>query len=367
MKIACEKNLLTKALSMTEKIVGINPTLPVLSCVLLRTRKNSLLIQATNLELGIEVVVPAKSNEDGVLAVPGVIFSNTIQNTHDSSIELEMEKDALVIQTKHSRTLLKTHPHDDFPSLPVVQGGSIHTLKSNDIVEGIQSVGYSASRSHIKPELSSVYVYERDKKLYFVATDSFRLAEKVIHTKQKNTLEAPFLLPLRNALEIVRILSQLPDSDVIVKVGDNQISFECGDVFITSRIIDGTFPDYRQIIPKDHISEVTALKQDLLNVFKKINIFSDKFGQVSVLVEPKKKSFVLSAQSGSIGETRDAIDAIIKGESVDMRFNYRYIYDCLSSIHSDSINLLFTGIGKPLIIKGVSDESFLYIVMPMNK
>ncbi|MBI2618404.1 DNA polymerase III subunit beta, partial [Candidatus Kaiserbacteria bacterium] len=266
-----------------------------------------------------------------------------------------------------SRTVLKTHLPDDFPSLPSVEGQVTHTLLSDDVVEGIQSVGYSASRSNIKPELSSVYVYERDKKLFFVATDSFRLAEKTIHTKQKNTLEESFLLPLRNALEIVRILNHVPGSDVIVKVGNNQISFECQNIFITSRIIDGTFPDYKQIIPKSHISEVIMLKQDLLNVFKKINIFSDKFGQVSIQVEPKKKSFVVSAHNSDVGETSDAIDAIVKGESVDMRFNYRYIYDCLASIHSDSVTMFFTGIGKPIILKGVSDESFLYIVMPMNK
>lgn len=367
MKIECEKEPLMEALSITEKIAGTNPTLPILSCVLLKAVNNTLSIQSTNLELGVEVVIPIQSKEDGTVAVPGAIFSNTIQSTYDSAVELETKKDTLVISTKHSETGLRTYKHDDFPSLPAVESAISHTLASGDVVEGIQSVGYSASRSNIKPELSSVYVYEHDKKLFFVATDSFRLAEKTIHTKQKNALKEPFLLPLRNALEIVRILNHVRGSDVSVKVGSNQISFECRNIFITSRIIDGTFPDYKQIIPKHHVSEIIMLKQDLLNVFKKINIFSDKFGQVSIHIEPKKKSFTVSAHNSDVGETKDAIDAVIKGESVDMRFNYRYIHDCLPSIHSDSITMLFTGIGKPLIIKGISDESFLYIVMPMNK
>lgn len=176
-----------------------------------------------------------------------------------------------------------------------------------------------------------------------------------------------FLLPLRNAVEIVRILHHTQDLDIVVKVDKNQISFEGENMFITSRIIDGTFPDYKQIIPKDHTSEVIVLKQDLINIFKKINIFSDKFGHISVHIQPKKKTFTIHTKNNTVGETSDSIDAVVKGDALMMSFNYRYILDCLSSIQSDSVTLLFTGIGKPLIVKGVSDESFLYLVMPMNK
>lgn len=367
MKVECEKKNLLRALSITEKISGTNPTLPVLNCVLLIVNKNTLTIRSTNLELGIEVMIPIQSDEEVTAAIPGTTFYNTIQNTHDSHITLEFKNDTVTISTKHGSSILNIQPHEDFPSLPTVSNKSPYTLNSKDLIQGIQSVIYSASHSTIKPELSSVYVYESDKKIHFVATDSFRLGEKVIQTKQKNTLEHPFLLPLRNAVEVVRILNQVNEAEIIIKTDNNQISFEVDGIFITSRIIDGIFPDYKQIIPKDYITEAVVLKQDLLNLFKKINIFSDKFGQVSVSVQPKKKEFTVSAHNASVGETKDSIDAVIKGENIDMRFNYRYIQDCLSSINSDSVTLLFTGIGKPLIIKGVSDESFLYLVMPMNK
>jgi len=367
MKTICEKKELVNALVITEKITGTNPTLPILSCLLLIVKDNILTIRSTNLELGIEVYVPVKSEEDGIVAVPGHIFYNTIQNTQDNQISIETQKNTIVIQTKHSKTVLNTQTYEDFPSLPVINKNDVYTLKSIDLIKGINSVVYSASNSTIKPELSSVYIYEHDKKIFFVSTDSFRLAEKAIQVKEKNVLEKSFLLPIRNSIEILRILNQLQNDNVLVKVDKNQISFECNNVFITSRIIDGVFPDYKQIIPKDHISEAIVLKQDLLNVFKKINIFSDKFGQISIDIQPKKKSFVINTNNNNIGQTSDSIDAVIKGEALTMSFNYRYIYDCLNSIQSDSVLLLFTGIGKPLIIKGVSDESFLYLVMPMNK
>lgn len=367
MKITCEKKDLVEALLITEKITGTNPTLPILNCVLLIVKDNILTIRSTNLELGIEVYIPIKSKEDGIIAVPGHIFYNTIQNTQDSEINIETQKETILIQTKHSKTVLNTQLYDDFPSLPIVQNNSTYTLKSESIVKGVESVIYSASHSTIKPELSSVYVYEHDKKIFFVSTDSFRLAEKTIQIKEKNTLNQAFLLPLRNANEILRVLNQINNIDVIIKVDNNQISFECKNIFITSRIIDGVFPDYKQIIPKDYISEVIVLKRDLLNLFKKINIFSDKFGQISIDIQPKSKIFTIHTNNSVIGKTSDSIDAVIKGESLTMSFNYRYIYDCLNSINSDSITLLFTGIGKPLIVKGVSDESFIYLVMPMNK
>jgi DNA polymerase-3 subunit beta len=367
MKITCEKESLIKALSITEKITGTNPTLPILNCVLLIVKDNILTIRSTNLELGIESYVEVESEEGGIIAIPGHIFYNTIQNTQDSVITIETQKNTILIKTKHSKTVLNTQPYDDFPSLPMIKSDVIYTLKSEDIIKGIESVVYSATQSTIKPELSSVYVYEHDKKIYFVATDSFRLAEKKLQIKEKNTLKQSFLLPLRNAIEIVRILNQIQNSDILIKVEKNQISFECKNIFITSRIIDGVFPDYKQIIPKDYITEVIVLKQDLLNTFKKINIFSDKFGQISIDVQPKKKTFMIHTNNNIIGKTDDSIDAVIKGEDITMSFNYRYIFDCLNSIQSDSITLLFTGIGKPLIIKGVSDESFLYLVMPMNK
>ncbi|HEC32804.1 MAG TPA: DNA polymerase III subunit beta [Candidatus Kaiserbacteria bacterium] len=367
MKITCEKENLTKALLITEKITGTNPTLPILGCVLLIAKDDVLVLRSTNIELGIEVSIPIKSKEDGIVAVPGHIFYNTIQNTHDSIINIETKKDNIIINTKHSETILNTQSHDDFPSLPIIKNNTVYKLKSENMIKGIDSVIYSASNSTIKPELSSIYVYGHDGKIFFVATDSFRLAEKTIQTKDKNILDKSFLLPLRNAIEILRIFNQIQYSDVSIKVDKNQISFECGDVFITSRIIDGVFPDYKQIIPKDYVTEVIVLKQDLLNLFKKINIFSNRFGQISVDVQPQKNIFIVHTNNDTVGKTSDSVDSVIKGEALSMSFNYRYIYDCLNSIQSDSVTLLFTGIGKPLIIKGVSDLSFLYLVMPMNK
>ena len=134
-----------------------------------------------------------------------------------------------------------------------------------------------------------------------------------------------------------------------------------------SRVVDGNFPDYNQIIPKDFKTEAVVLKHDLMQIFKTSSIFSDSSNQVSFRLDPAKKVFEISSTNQSVGETVNFIEASIKGEAITINFNLKYIFDCLQSVEVDSLSLGFNGLHKPLIIRGVSDSSFTYLVMPMNK
>jgi DNA polymerase-3 subunit beta len=134
-----------------------------------------------------------------------------------------------------------------------------------------------------------------------------------------------------------------------------------------SRVVDATFPDYKQIIPKSFVTEVIVLKQDFVDSLKTSHIFSDKFNQVNVKALPSKKSFTISTKNSDIGEYTNAIDATVTGQDVDINFNYRYVSDCFSSIDADSMALSISGSNKPLVMRGVSDKSFTYLVMPMNR
>lgn len=132
-------------------------------------------------------------------------------------------------------------------------------------------------------------------------------------------------------------------------------------------MIDGNFPDYKQIIPKETKTEVTVLKQDLVSSLKIANIFADKFSQVIFNINPSEKTLRITTKNMDVGENINSIDAVIKGEGLNISFNYKYIMDCFQSIDSDSISLSFSDMNRPMIIRGVSDKSFLYLVMPMNK
>jgi DNA polymerase-3 subunit beta len=147
----------------------------------------------------------------------------------------------------------------------------------------------------------------------------------------------------------------------------NQISFSSDDVYLTSRVIDGVFPHYRQIIPKTSSTNATVLKQDLLNALKLSNIFSDKFNQVNLKITPKEKVFELSSANNDIGENKTYLDAAMGGEGVELGFNYKYFLDCFQSITTDSVSIKASGASSPLVISPVSDPSFIYLIMPMNR
>ncbi len=365
MKVECSINKIKTGLILAEKITGKNLTLPVLSSVLWVVNNKTLKIRATNLSLGIEVSIPAKTEEDGVLAIRGDVLSSIFsQLSNEGSVLFKSINNNLSVKTKQNTFLLKSVPYEDFPTIPLVEGDSF-TINSKKLIEGLKSVYYSSSVSDIKPEIGSVYIYPEDDMLVFVATDSFRLAEKKVKIKNKIVFNG-LLIPLKNTIEIVRVFEGR-DEEIKITTQKNQISFSTPDIYLTSRIVDGSFPDYKQIVPKGSNTEATVLKQDFISSIKISNIFSDKFNQITLKISPDEKFFEIESNNPDIGENTTALSGALSGENVSANFNYKYILDCFQSINSDSITLQLNGKNKPMIIKPVGDASFMYLVMPMNK
>lgn len=365
MKLECKIEDIRNKILQVERITGKNLTLPILNSILIIASGKSLKLRSTNLSLGIEVEIPAKIEKEGIIAVSGLvlngIFSNVFQN---ENVSLEGIDGNLVIQTKKSKIKLKGQPHDDFPTIPKVVGTNFE-LEPKKLIDGIKSVYYSSSMSDIKPEISSVFIYTNEDNLIFVSTDSFRLAEKKIKIKGLPEIQG-ILIPYKNIGEILKVFGE---SSSIIKVcfNKNQISFSSDNIYLTSRVIDGVFPDYRQIVPKTSETNAVVLKQDLLNALKISNIFSDKFNQVNLRISPKEKLFELSSINNDIGENKTHLDAAITGQDIELGFNYKYFLDCFQSINTDSLSIKFSGALSPLIISPVSDPSFIYLIMPMNK
>lgn len=365
MKAECSIEKIKNAVSQVERVTGKNLTLPILNSILLIAKDKSIKLRAINLSLGVEIEVPAKVEKEGVLAVSGAvlngIFSNVSQN---ENVFLEEQDGNLLIKTKKSQIKLKGAPHEDFPTIPAVTGASFE-IEAKKLVEGIKSVYYSSSFSDIKPEISSVFIYTNGENLVFVSTDSFRLAEKKIKARGVEEILG-ILIPFKNVSEIVKVFGEAHGA-IIVRFNKNQISFSAENIYLTSRIVDGIFPDYRQIIPKQSSTEVIVLKQDLLNALKLSNVFSDKFNQVNLKVSPKEKLLELSSNNNDIGENKTSLDAVLNGEEVLLSFNYKYFLDCFQSITTDSVSIKISGASKPIVISPVSDTSFTYLIMPMNR
>jgi DNA polymerase-3 subunit beta len=365
MIVECEIDKIKNAILLAEKITGKNLTLPVLSSVLFVAEGKILTLKAMNLSLGIEIQIPAKIESEGTLAINGSslanVFSNIIQK---ENIKLEGLEGNLLIKTKKNKIKLKGMSYEDFPSIPVVKGDEFE-IDSKKIIDGIKSVSYSSSVSDIKPEISSIYIYGKDDNLVFVATDSFRLAEKKIKLK-KNIDISGILIPNKNVGEIVRVFGD-NSGDIKICFNKNQISFSQDNIYLTSRVVDGVYPDYRQIIPKEQKTEVVLLKQDLLNALKISNIFSDKFNQLDLNINVNDKVFELSSSNNDIGDNKTYLDAVLKGEDVYLSFNYKYFLDCLPSVTTDSVSIKLDGSSRPMVVSSVSDNSFTYLIMPMNR
>lgn len=368
MNIECVQEKLKEGVGYMERIANKHMTLPVLSCLLFdASQKNSLTIKATNLDLGIEITLPVKTIETGVVAVPAATLNSFLINamSDEKGVMLATSQSNLKISTARNSSLIKTQPEDDFPIIPKVEGETTFLMHAGDFVKGLKSVWYSSSISSIKPELSSVYIYCDGEFVVFVATDSFRLAEKKVKIKKSKDF-GQILLPFKNIADIVKILESIND-EVEVNLDKNQISFSYKGLYLVSRVIDGVFPDYKQIIPKASSTEVVVLKQDFINTLKLSNIFSDKFNQINIKIVPSSKICEIKTKNNDVGENITTLDSAITGEPIDINFNYKYIIDCFQSIDSDSVNLVFNGLNKPMIISPVSDTSFRYIVMPMNR
>lgn len=365
MEIIVSHPQLIKALDLITKISTKHVTLPVLQCVLINVTEDKIIFKATNLELSIEVEVTGRINETGVIAVPASTFLQSVQYINQSEITLRVEDSVLLIESNQTNTSIKSISEDEFPNIHHLDGKGV-VLNRPSFALGIKTAAFAASQSSIKPELGSVFIQQKkEHSLTFVSTDSFRLMEKTVPQKGV-ILEHSFLVPQKNAIELARICDLL-GSDPTLVVTENQCSldFATEGVYVTSRLVSGSFPDYEQIIPKEYVSKATLLKSDLQNAFKKTSVFLNKFMQVSLTLTDK--NITVSSQNNDVGHITDTINALVDGEELSLNFNQQYVIEPLSHISEESIVLNFAGIGRPLVITAAADSSLRYLVMPMNR
>lgn len=364
MEITIPHGELVRSLELIGKISTRSATLPVLQCVRIEAKDGVTTLEATNLEITISVPIAATIIEEGVVAVPSQTLLQSIQFISQKEITLRTEEQVLQLETNTSNTSIKIFSTDEFPIIHHIHGEELQ-INTHTFAFGIKSVAFSASITSIKPELGSVYVQQKkEHSLTLVATDSFRLTEKTVMQKGL-VLDQSFMIPYKNALEIARVCDALDEGGRLV-VTENQCALKFPNgVYIASRLVTGSFPDYIQIIPKEFVSHVVVLKEDLLRSFKKTNIFLNKFRQVSLTITPA--NLTIASNNNEIGHTTDTIKAEVEGEELTLNFNQQYVMDPLQYIQDDSLKLSFAGIGRAVIMEGVSDKTLRYLVMPMNK
>lgn len=340
-------------------------TLPVLAGIAIVAGDDGIKLRATNLETGIDLKINGTIETPGVVVLPATTLREiTGSFTDTGSIKLDYSGDTVVLSSKAGKSTLKTLSYDDFPTLPLPDAGKTKfSLPGNSLRTLMGSVAPFASPSTVRPELGSVLLSAEGGIVKAVATDSFRLAEKTLAVSGS---VKPFsiLIPAKNALDIVQTL---PDDTVEVLLDEHQCAFSWPGGIVTTRLVTVPYPDYQQIIPKSFACEATVLRKDFEAVLRRTAVFSDSFQKIRMQFENADKKIQFSARNNDVGDSNETISASLSGEPVELSFNHRYLGAPLPLMTTENLSLSCAGIGRPMIMKGVGDNTFLYLVMPMNQ
>ncbi len=369
MKLILFRDNLKNGLLAAERAVADSSNLPILKNVLLRTVGTKIQLTTTNLELAITKLISGKIVEEGALSVPFSTFYSIVNNTAHDRINLDREGSSFVVKTDNYEAKMQGAPAEDFPLIPRMENTD-NFMEIDPVVfmDALSQVISAAHISDIRPEISGVLFDFQMTALKLVATDSFRLAEKIVDGgKFKHTFDAGFraIVPLRTAQELLRVISRT--APLLVHCDANQMLFKSDDVEIMSRLIDGNYPDYEQIIPKDAETEITLDRAHLMNAVKLVSNFSGKTNDVRLSTDAEGKTVTVHSVNQFLGENKYLIPARVTGAQVsDIPFNWRYLLDGLKSITEESVALKLNGSNRPALMRPAGDSSFLYIVMPIR-
>ena len=366
--IAIQSNI-KEAISVVAAAVGENVNLPILKNVLIQAEGGIISFIATNLEIAITFRVSGKIIEDGSLTVPVALLVNIINNIKSDRLNFETKNNTLEIKTDNYNATIQGLAADDFPPVPKIKNPENYLeIKGVFLREAIQQVDAAAQISDLRPELSSIFFNFSVETLKLATTDGFRLAEKTIPSNNftaKNQEPFKMLVPLKTAHEIQRVVRD--DEMVRIHYDDNQALITTEHVEIISRLIEGNFPEYSQIIPKKLISEIVVKTDEFLNGIKLAAIFGQKNGEVQIKIHPNKKAIEIISADQSLGENSYLLPAKIKGEAMEVIFNWRYLTEPLKVIKTEEALLGFQEEANPAIIRPAADGSYFYIIKPILK
>lgn len=387
MKIIILKEKLLKGLSFLTRISSKNITLPILNNILIESEKNFLTTTVTDLEVAIKHWAFAKTEKQGKVAVASDVFFNTTRFLPDKKpIIITSDGDNMVIESDNFKTKINGLPVNDFPVIPVVKKDVFFTISATSFCSALSCVCENASLSNIRPEISGVFVSINNKEAKVVATDSFRLGEKTISfTKPLNLKkEYSFILPQKTVKEIISIFSDQnkereTEKQLNIYIDSNQVLIESlmeeekknsiPEIHIVSRLVEGEYPEYKEIIPQKHDTQVVVNKDAFLSQIKVASLFSGKTNEVKIKIDPKKESINIFSQNPDLGEHNSSSVAKIKGSAQEVSFNAKFLLDGLLKIKSPDVVFEITKKNNdfgPGVLRPLNDSNYIYVLMPLK-
>lgn len=367
MKFSCTQENLNWGLNVLSHLATKNVSLPILNNILIKTKEGGLALSATNLEIGITCRIRGKIEEEGEFTVPANLLTNYISLLGETRIDVSTEGKELIILTANQKTKIKGEEASEFPVIPEVAKTNEYICEHESFKNALTKVAFAASLDDTRPEIAGILFNFTEHHLILAATDSYRLAEKKISLVQGKE-STMVIVPQRTTTEILRILGFLQEKEIKIYLSENQLLLSGENVEIVSRLIEGNYPAYQQIIPKTSRTEAKINKDDLIKLIKTASLFSKTgINDVHLFFSTEKQKITISAVNNQLGENITEFNVHLSGEDNDIVFNYRYLLDGLTSLEGEEILIKIIDNANPGVFLSPKEENHLYLVMPIRQ
>lgn len=363
MKLQVTQENLHKAVSAVARVaVSARNPLPILNNILLRTENGRLTVSATNLEIAITEIIGAKISREGAITVPARLFQEYISSLPSGTIDIVVDEHKCTITSGNYNSVVNGMLADEFPVVPKIDKGSTLSIASKDLKKALQQVVIAASSDDTRPVLTGVYIHTHENHLYFVATDSYRLAEKKVMSTKENVA---VLVPSTALADLLRIIGDQDDTVTMITDGQ-QVVFKVGESELVSRLVDGNYPDYRKLIPATFVNVANIARDELVGVAKISSLFArESAGSITLSLDEPNKKLVINSVATQLGENTSSVEGEVQGDGI-VTINSRYLIDALNVIGGKKVSFSFNGKVEPCVLRNNDDDSYLHVVMPLK-
>ncbi|MCC7289714.1 DNA polymerase III subunit beta [bacterium] len=374
MQFSCNQDTFAKYLNVVSRVVNSKPGLPILSNILIEVQKGKLVMTATDLEIGINTWIGIESKSEGAVTVPAKQISEFVNSIPSEKVDVVLDKQVLDVSTVNNSAQFHTIPADDYPKVATAGGGKpVLKLNKEDLLLSINRVAFAAASDDVKPVLTGIKIELEGKTASFVAADGLRLSKQSIKLSSEVKENSHFLVPVKAMQELAFVLTEFAgqdgkdDVEVYVIEDRNQVLFRYNDVDIISRLIDGQYPDYKQILPSVFKTQVQLSTSEFTNSLKVTNIIARSVlgNKIIVEIDPKGSNVVMSATLSDVGSNKSVVAGKVEGDAIKMAFSSKFLSDMANNIGAEEIVFESSEPVKPGVFKIKGDDTFVHLIMPM--
>jgi len=363
MRFACDRTTLVEKLNILARGVSTRSALPVLSGVLIQARENRLELYSTDMELSIKASISTAVEAEGEAVVPARLLTDVVKNIDAAQISIESSEGVVKLSAGKAVFTLNSWAASDFPHTSTFEMEAAFTLGAEPFIETLEKVGRAASRDETRPILTGVLVTIGGGTLKMVATDSYRLSVKETPLEGGPTEEVQAIVPVKALSEVQRLAASLEEGEINVALTENQALFRLGDVWIATRLIDGQFPNYRQLLPDSFDHSISIATDELLAVARRVSLLAQKNAPIRLQFSAGK--LTIRAVTQDVGQAEEEIDVEFSGDDLEIGFNPHFFVEGLDGVDDERVTLEFISPLRPGLLRGADERSF-YLIMPIR-